>query len=113
MIHTSAKAAPMRPDLKERRKVVAPPDLNGFVALFHETFQSASATYLDALTSFTLDPRESLQMLGMRFNLIALPLEGAKLVTSKTLALSFMKHLRDIVRRRTISKMEREGEERA
>ena len=79
MIHTSSVAATLvRLDLKEHRKVEEPPDLNGFVAVLLATFQFASATCLDALPSFIQDPRGSLQMLGARFNLIALPWEGGR-----------------------------------
>lgn len=47
-------------------------------------------------------------MLGTCFDLIALPLEGANLFTSRTLALSLMENLPDMVRIGTMRKMERQ-----
>lgn len=113
IIHPStAGNAPALPDLREGRKVEEPSDLTDFVTMLLATFQAAAAKYLDALTAFKPDARESLHMLGTRFNLIALPLEGANLTTSRMLALSLMKHLPNIVRKRTINKMQRQDEER-
>lgn len=42
-----------------------------------------------------------------------MPLEEARLITSRMLPLSLMKHVPDIVRARTISIMERQDEKRA
>lgn len=51
-------------------------------------------------------------MLGSRFNLIALLLEGANLMTSRMLPLSLMKNPHGMVRMGTMSKMKHEDEKR-
>ena len=112
MIHSStARPAPVWLDRKDGRKVEEPSDLADFVKVLLTTYQAAAATNLDAFTTFKPDPRESLPMLGMRFNLIALPLEGANLMTLRMLALSLMEHLPNMIRDNPITKMVRQDQE--
>lgn len=76
------------------------PDLEKFLAVLVTTFLVVAATYLDGMKAFKADPKKSLQMLGTRLNLSALPLEGANL----------MKHLPNMLRMGTIRKMKRQDE---
>lgn len=51
-------------------------------------------------------------MLGSIFNQIAMPLESTRLMTSRMLALSLMKHLPDMVRVKTMGMMENQDRKR-
>ena len=57
--------------------MVEPSFLEDFIGVLIATFQTASTTYLDALIAFSSSLGESPYMLGIRFNLIAMPLEGS------------------------------------
>ena len=50
------------------------PELEEFLTIIQETFQAASAVYLEDLHSFSALPRESLIKLADRFDEVALPL---------------------------------------
>ena len=69
-----------------------PFDLEEFLAILVSMFQVEATPYLHDVKSFRADPKEPLQMLGTRFDTIAVPLEGANLKSSRILAISPMKH---------------------
>ena len=110
--HRPRRIKANQPNLRVNKMVMEPTDLDDFIEVMIQTFWAVSTIDVDALASFRANPGESLQMLGTRFNQIAMPLEGAKPLTSRMLALSLMKHLPDMVRVRTISNMEWQDQKR-
>ena len=103
---------PIRPNFRMGKVAMESPDLNDFIEVLIQTFQAASSTDLDALTTFRANLEESLWMVGTRFNLIVAPMESAKLTTSRMLVLSPMKHLSDMVRVKSINQMENHDRKR-
>ena len=64
--------APTKPDALEDH-VEEPAELDGFLAVMQDTFQSASAVYLGDLKAFKPEPRESLLKLIDHFDEVAMP----------------------------------------
>ena len=89
-----------------------PPDLEEFLKIIEDTFQAASAIYLDDLKNFKPVPRETLLKLADRFDEVAQPLLTAGLMTSRGLALTLRRHLPAHIRKSTISAMLREDKKR-
>ena len=90
--------------------VEEPSELSEFLDIIQETFQAASAVYLEDLRSFTPLPRESLIKMADRFDEVALPLLTAKLMTPRGLALNLRRHIPLHIRRTTLSAMMRDDE---
>ena len=86
--------------------------LDEFVTIIQETFQAASAVYLEDLDAFTPHPRESLLEMADGFDEVAVPLLTARLMTSPGLALKFRRHIPIHISRATLSAMMREDEKR-
>ena len=82
-----------------------PEKIDEFLDVLLANFQAASAVNFAALHAFKHDPRESLHMLGTRFNIIAPALEGNNLMSSRSLALSLLQHLPDMIRLKVEAKM--------
>lgn len=53
--------------------VEEPPKLDEFLAIIQDTFQSASAVYLEQLAAFKPHPREFLLKMANRFDEVAMP----------------------------------------
>ena len=70
-----------------------PPELDEFLKIIQDTFQAASAVYLEDLKNFKPIPRETLLKLADRFDEAAQPLLTAGLMTSRGLALTLRQHL--------------------
>ena len=102
---------PVRPDQLDD-PIVEPPDLEEFLTIIQETFQAASAVYLEDLHAFSALPRESLIKLADKFDEVALPLLTAGLMTSRGLALTLRRHIPIHIRRTTLTAMMREDERR-
>ena len=92
--------------------VEEPAELEEFLAIIQDTFQAASAVYLEDLHSFHALPRESLIKLADRFDEVALPLLTAGLMTSRGLALTLRRHIPVHIRKATLQAMMREDERR-
>ena len=76
---------PVQPDQPDD-PILEPSELEEFLTIIEETFQAASAVYLEDLHAFSALPRESLIKLADRFDEVALPLLTAGLMTSQGLA---------------------------
>ena len=96
--------APVAPDLRPD-PIEEPEELEEFLLLVAETFQSSQAAYLDELRKFTALPSEGLD-LGTRFDNLAIPLLNAHLTTERDLALVLRKHITIFLRKKTFAKME-------
>ena len=92
--------------------VEEPFELSEFLDIIQETFQAASAIYLEDLRSFTPLSRESLIKMADRFDEVALPLLTAGLMTPRGLALNLRRHIPLHIRRSTLSAMMRDDEKR-
>ena len=92
--------------------VPEPDELNEFLEIIQETFQAASAVYLEDLNAFAPLARESLIKMADRFDEVALPLLTAGLMTSRGLALNLRRHIPIHIRRNTLAAMLREDERR-
>ena len=86
--------------------------MDEFLAIIQETFQAASAIYLEDLNAVTTSPQELLLQLADRFDEVALPLLTAGLMTTRGLALNLRRHFPNHIRRATINEMMREDEKR-
>ena len=73
---------PVRPHALEDL-VEEPLSLNEFLAIIQETFQSASALYLEDLATFIPHPRESLLKMADHFDEVAMPLLNGGLMSSQ------------------------------
>lgn len=80
-----------------------PSDLQDIIDVLIPTFQAASSTHLDALTTFRGNLGGSQPRVGHE---VVTPLKSAGIMTTRMLALSLMKHLTDMVRVKTSSFME-------
>ena len=103
--------SPIQPDLLDD-PIPEPAELDEFLAIIQETFQAASASYLEDQNAFTTSPRESLLQLADRFDEVALPLLTAGLMTTRGLALNQRRHIPIHIKRTTINAMMREDEKR-
>ena len=65
-----------------------PAELEEFLTVLNLTFQAAQATYLQDLKAFKTNPRESLLQMADRNDESAMALLGARLMTSRNLALN-------------------------
>ena len=101
---------PVQPDQLDD-PILEPPELE-FLTIIQETFQAASAVYLEDLHAFSAMPRESLIKLADIFDEVALPLLTAGLMTSRGLALTLRRHIPMHIRRTTLNAMMREDERR-
>ena len=105
----ATRAAPVSP---EDPPVEEPSELNEFLDIIQETFQAASAVYLEDLRSFAPLPRQSLIKMADRFDEVALPLLSAGLMTPRGLALNLRRHIPLHIRRSNLSAMMRDDEQR-
>ena len=103
--------SPVQPDQLDD-PILEPFELEEFLNIIQETFQAASAVYLEDLHTFSALPRESLIKLADRFDEVALPLLIARLMTSRGLALTLRRHIPMRIRRTTLNAMMREDERR-
>ena len=103
--------APVAPDLR-RDPIEEPKELEEFLLLVVETFQSSQAAYLDELRKFTAMPREGLLDLATRFDNLAIPLLSTHLTTERDLALVLRKHIPVFLRKKTFAKMETQDDKR-
>ena len=78
--------APVAPDLRPD-PIEEPEELEEFLLLVAQTFQSSQAAYLDELKKFTALPSEGLLDLATRFDNLAIPLLNVHLTTERDLAL--------------------------
>ena len=62
---TRARQEPRQSDRRVDNMLLEPPDLVDLLAVLVTTFHAAAATSLDALIAFKVDPKESLQILGL------------------------------------------------
>ena len=81
-------------------------ELEEFLHVVAENFQSSQATYLDDLRSFTAFPSEGLLDLATRFDNLEIPLLNAHLITERDLAFVLRKHIPVSLRKKTFAKME-------
>ena len=102
---------PVQPDQLDD-PIIEPPELEEFLNIIQETFQAASAVYLEDLHAFTTHPRESLIKLADRFDEVALPLLTVGLMTIRGLALTLRRHIPIHIRRNTLNALMREDERR-
>ena len=102
---------PVQPDQLDDL-IVEPLNLEEFLTIIQETFQAASAVYLEDLQAFTALPRESLIKFADRFDEVALPLLTARLMTLRGLALTLQCHIPMYIRRTTLNAMMRRDERR-
>ena len=100
----TVEVAPISPDALDP-PVEEPPELDEFLEIIQETFQAASAVYLEDLHAFTPLPRESLIKMADRFDEVALPLLTAGLMTPRGLALNLRRHIPIHIRRSTLTAM--------
>ena len=84
--------APVAPNLKPN-PIEEPEELEEFLQIVGETFQSSQAAYLDELMNFTALPDEGLLDLATRFDNLANPLLDAHLTTERDLVLVLCKHI--------------------
>ena len=75
-----------------------PEELEEFLQVVVETFQSLEAAYLGDIRNFTAMPGEGLLDLATRFDNLAIPLLIAHLTTERDLALVLRKHITDLRR---------------
>ena len=104
-------AVPTRPDELDDA-IEEPPELDEFLSIIQETFQAASAVYLEDLNAFKPFPRETLLKLADRFDEVAIPLLTAGLMTSRGLALTLRQHLPIHIRKATLLAMKAEDKKR-
>ena len=95
---------PVRPD-QLTIAIKEPDELDEFLDIIQDTFQAASAVYLDDLNAFKPHPLESLLKMADRFDEVAIPLLTAGLMTSRGLALTLRRHIRAHIRRATLNAM--------
>ena len=103
--------APVAPNLRPD-PIEEPEELEEFLQLVVETFQSSQAAYLDDLRKFTALPDEGLLDLATRFDNLAIPLLNAHLTTERDLALVLRKHIPVFLRKKTYAKMEAQDDKR-
>ena len=89
---TSNAAAPLPPAVEEPR------DIDDFLDVLLENFEAADALNLQILTDFKHDPKETLNLLGTRFDIVASSLEKEKLMSSRLLAIALLQHLPLMIR---------------
>ena len=89
---TSNAAAPLPPAEEEPR------DIENFLDVLLENFEAADALNLQILTDSKHDPKETLNLLGTRFDIVASSLEKAKLMSSRSLAIALLQHLPLMIR---------------
>ena len=102
-MHAHVQACPsphLRPDPREE-----PEELEEFLQVVAETFQSSQAAYLDDLRNFIAFSGEGLLDLATRFDNLAIPLPNAHLITERDLALVLRKHIPVFLRKKTFAKM--------
>ena len=87
-------------------------ELEEFLTIIQETFQAASAVYLEDLHAISALPRESLIKLADRLDEVALPLLTTGLMTSRGLALTLRRPIPIHIRQTTLNAMMREDERR-
>ena len=80
----------MQPHLCHR---LEPRDIDDVLDILLENFEAADALNLQTLTDSKHDPKETLHMLGTRFDIIASSLEMANLTSSRSLAIALLQHL--------------------
>ena len=97
--------APVAPNLRPD-PIEEPEELEEFLQLVAETFQSSQAAYLDDLRKFIALPGEGLLDLATRFDNLAIPLLNAHLTTERNLALVLRKHIPIFLRKKKFAKME-------
>ena len=103
--------APVAPDLRSDI-VEEPEELEEFLHLVVETFQSSQAAYLDDLRKFTAMQGDGLLDLATRFDNLAIPLLNAHLTTERDLALVLRKHIPVFLRKKAFAKMETQDDKR-
>ena len=103
--------APVVPNLR-LDPIEEPEELEEFLQMVVETFQSLQAAYLDDLNNFTTLPGEGLLDLATRFDNLAIPLLNAHLTTERDLALVLRKHIPIFLRKKTFAKMETQDDKR-
>ena len=96
---TSNAAAPLPPTVEE------PSDIDDFLDILLIFFEAADALNLQILTDFTHDPKETLHLLGTRFDIIASSLEKGKLMSSRSPAIALLQHLPLIIRAKVEEQM--------
>lgn len=101
LAHGNGRGAP-----PQEPHVGEPEDIDEFLDVLLSNYQVATAVNLAALSAFKHNPRASLHMLGTRFNLIALTLEENNLATSRSLAMSLLQHLSDMIESKVEKRME-------
>ena len=86
--------------------------MDEFLFIIRETFQAASAIYLEDLYGFQPLPRETLLKLPDRFDEVAVPLLNVGLMTSRGLALNLRQHIPYHIGKATMAAMTREDTKR-
>ena len=90
---TSSNAtAPSLPDVEEPR------DVREFLDELLINFEAAASNNLQMLADFKHNPRDSLHMLGTRFNRTAVATETNNLMSSHSLSLALLQHLPLMIR---------------
>ena len=110
---TNAKrtAPPIRPD-DEPIPIAEPDDLEEFFDQLRKAFQMAATNFLYDLNVFRGQPQESLTKLANRFDIISEPLIENDQMTARHLALHFVMHLPDHIRKKVEARMDKEDEKR-
>ena len=87
-------------------------EVEEFLQMVVETFQSSQAAYLDDLCNFTAFPSQGMLDLATRFDNLAIPLLNAHLITERDLALVLRKDIPVFLRKKTFAKMETQDDKR-
>ena len=105
------RRAPVAPNLRPD-PIKKPEELEEYLQIVVETFESSQVAYLYDLVNFTSMPGEGLLDLATRFDNLAIPLLNAHLTTERDLALVLRKHIPIFLRKKTFAKMETQDDKR-